>query len=302
MAPEISLDLDAALERIADGGKLTAEELTELADSPDILPTGMLADAVRRRAFGTDVTYLRVALVDSPTSTTAAEAPSARELRLTGSPDSLENAVLQVARLKADDEDRTVSGFSWMDIVRWAGKDGDVTPALKTLADVGLDVVAELPLDVVEDPTRILSELRVAGFRDVRLTFAKAAPVAERLRLFLDAGALAERFSHVTAIAPLPMSLNSLRPTTGYDDVKAVALARLATPDHVHIQVDWLRYGPKLAQVALTFGADDLDNVSASDDAPDGRRRAVVEELRKNIESAGFTAVERDGRFAALDE
>jgi 2-iminoacetate synthase ThiH len=63
------------------------------------------------------------------------------------------------------------------------------------------------------------------------------------------------------------------------------------------VQVDWQRYGPKLAQVALTFGADDLDNVSPSDEAPDGRRRAALEEVRRNIEAAGLTPAERDGRF-----
>jgi 2-iminoacetate synthase ThiH len=63
------------------------------------------------------------------------------------------------------------------------------------------------------------------------------------------------------------------------------------------VQVDWLRYGPKLAQVALTFGADDVDNVSTSDDAPEGRRRAPLDEVRRNIEAAGFTPAKRDGRF-----
>jgi 2-iminoacetate synthase ThiH len=62
--------------------------------------------------------------------------------------------------------------------------------------------------------------------------------------------------------------------------------------------VDWSRYGPKLAQVALTFGADDVWGVSASDEAPEGRRRAPLEEIRRNAEAAGFEPVERDGRFA----
>ena len=72
--------------------------------------------------------------------------------------------------------------------------------------------------------------------------------------------------------------------------MKTVAIARLAAPNIATIQVDWLRYGPKLAQVALTFGADDLDGVSAVDEAPDGRRRAPLEEMRRNIEAAGFVA------------
>ena len=92
------------------------------------------------------------------------------------------------------------------------------------------------------------------------------------------------------------MALSAFKPTTGYDDVKAVAIARLAAPLVPHIQVDWLRYGPKLAQVALTFGADDVDGVSASDAAPEGRRRSPLEEIRRNIEAAGFEPVERGGR------
>ena len=102
----------------------------------------------------------------------------------------------------------------------------------------------------------------------------------------------------VASVNPLPTVLSTFKPTTGYDDVKAVALARLALPGVAHLQVDWTRYGPKLAQVALTFGADDVDNVSASDDAPLGRRRAPLEEIRRNIEAAGFVPVERTGRFA----
>ena len=67
-------------------------------------------------------------------------------------------------------------------------------------------------------------------------------------------------------------------------------------PSVPSLQVDWQRYGPKLAQVALTFGADDIYGVSASDEAPEGRRRAPLEEIRRNIEAAGFQPVERYGR------
>jgi 2-iminoacetate synthase ThiH len=79
-----------------------------------------------------------------------------------------------------------------------------------------------------------------------------------------------------------------------------VAIGRLAAPTSPSIQVDWQRYGPKLAQVALTFGADDIYGVSASDEAPEGRRRAPVEEIRRNIEAAGFEPAERDGAFVVL--
>jgi aminodeoxyfutalosine synthase len=61
--------------------------------------------------------------------------------------------------------------------------------------------------------------------------------------------------------------------------------------------VDWSLYGPKLAQVALTFGADDLDAVSASDDESRGHRRSPLEEILRSIQAAWLTPVERNARF-----
>ena len=54
---------------------------------------------------------------------------------------------------------------------------------------------------------------------------------------------------------------------------------------------DNMRYG---------FGADDVDNVTASDEAPLGHRRAPLEDVRRNIEAAGLEPAERDGRFAIV--
>jgi aminodeoxyfutalosine synthase len=87
------------------------------------------------------------------------------------------------------------------------------------------------------------------------------------------------------------------QPTTGYDDVKVIAMARLLAANIETIQVDWVLYGPKLAQVALTVGADDVDAVSAVDDTAEGRRRSPLEEIRRNIRAAGQEPVERNGRF-----
>src|SRR4029079_19715582 len=86
-------------------------------------------------------------------------------------------------------------------------------------------------------------------------------------------------------------------PTTGYEDVKRIALARLVVDNVPSIQVDWSLYGPKLAQVALTVGADDVDGVSPEDDMGEGRRRAPLEEIPRNIVAAGQGPGERNRRF-----
>jgi 2-iminoacetate synthase ThiH len=53
--------------------------------------------------------------------------------------------------------------------------------------------------------------------------------------------------------------------------------------------------------VALTVGADDLDAVSPENDSPEGRRRAPLEEVRRNIRAAGQEPVERNGRFDLIE-
>jgi aminodeoxyfutalosine synthase len=291
---------DALLERVTAGDRLSPAEIATLSDAPDILPLGMLADALRRRLRGTRVTYLRLASCPFDQSFADAVPPAAREVRITGAPATLDVAVTAVRSAKAVAGDRTVSGFTWADIDRVASVKGTgVSRALAELRAAGLDAFAELPLDML--PDAVVGTLADAGFQQLRLTVANA-PASERRALVHRAAALQDTHGCVQALNPLPTALQAFRPTTGYDDVKAVAMARLAAPNIPTIQVDWSRYGPKLAQVALTFGADDLDAVTASDDAPDGRRRAPIEEVRRNIEAAGFTPAERDGRFQVESE
>jgi aminodeoxyfutalosine synthase len=285
---------DAHIDRVSAGERLSPDVIRELARTPDILPLGMLADALRRRLHGGRVTFVRVAVCAFDQSIADAVPPAARELRLTGSPESLDAAVNAVQAARSVAGVRTVAAFSWADAERWRAADGQ--GVLKKLHDAGLDAIAELPIDKVADLKTALRALATRGFTQVRLSVANA-PVAERTDLLIRAAELQDEFGCVQALDPLPAKLGAYRPTTGYDDVKMVAIARLAAPNIPSIQVDWQRYGPKLAQVALTFGADDVYGVSASDDAPEGRRRAPLEEIRRNIEAAGFEPVERDGRF-----
>lgn len=283
--------------RLAGGGRLTRAEVEALAAASDILGVGMLADEARRRAGGARVTFARVACCAYDTPLGEAVPLPAREVRLTGAPESLDVALSAVRSAKAVAGDRLLSGFSLVDLQTLAVGE-PLARVLQRLREAGLESVAEVPVDRLAAPEAAVEALAAAGYERVRLTMARPAPAA-RLKALLCAVDLRERFPQVHAINPLPMTLGAFRPTTGYEDVKVVALARLAAPPGTHIQVDWQRYGPKLAQVALTFGADDLDNVSASDEAPDGRRRAPLEEVRRNIEAAGLTAVERDGRWVA---
>jgi aminodeoxyfutalosine synthase len=289
---------DEQLEKVEAGERLSAGDVRALAQTPDVLPLGMLADALRRRGHGTRTTFVRVAMCRIDQSFADAVLPAAREVRITGSPDSIDIAVTAVRTARDIAGNRTVAAFSWADVERLAAGT-TVDRVLETLRTAGLDAVAEVPIDGIDDVAAALRRLADAGFERLRLSVARIA-AAERTGLLLRAGELQDELGTIHSLDPLPSSLNAFRPTTGYEDVKMVAIARLAAPAIPTIQVDWTRYGPKLAQVALTFGADDVYGISASDDTGEGRRRAPLEEIRRNIEAAGFEPVERDGRFAPV--
>lgn len=288
---------ESHLARIDAGEALTPDAIRDLSGVPDIVSLGMLADALRRRLHGGRATFVRVACCPFEKSFSDGVPPAAREVCITGAPDSLEVAVTAVTSARAVAGSRTVSGFSWADIQRLSGTARDAGAVLERLRQAGLDRLAELPLDTTTDVDAALACLRAAGFERIHLT-VESGGQASRPELWLRAAALQATIGGIQSINPLPTVLKTFRSTTGYEDVRSVALARLAAPHIPSVQVDWMRYGPKLAQVALTFGADDVWGVSASDLAPEGRRRAPLEEIRRNIEQAGFEAVERDGRFA----
>src|SRR5262245_38289598 len=111
---------DSRMERLAAGERLSPEEIRELCAGPDLLALGMLADALRRRLHGTRVTYVRVAT--SPVDQKPDVPSAAREVRVTGEPKSLDQAVNAVAAARdAAGAGRTVTGLSWLDVERLAG-------------------------------------------------------------------------------------------------------------------------------------------------------------------------------------
>ena len=259
------------MERAKSGAPLTAAELDELA-AADVLSLGMLADEVRRRRVGDTVTYSRDA-----------------ETRLTALPATLADATTAIRQAKASATGR-MAGYSIADVIErnW----GALADVLKQLKAAGLDAIAEAPVDRVADLPAALRAVQQAGLALNCLSLQK--PLNEsRTSYLLKVRDIVTQFPWLQAVAPLPREQSIAVPTTGYDDVRAVALARLALPSVKNIQVDWTQYGPKLAQVALTFGANDLDRVSTVDDDSLGRRRTSVEDVRRNIAAAGFTAAER---------
>jgi aminodeoxyfutalosine synthase len=275
-------------------------DLAALAASHDIISTGILADEARHKRHGSRTTFVRVAHVDVTPGGPVEWPSAAGEVRITGAPANRSAAVTRVREVAATLRGHVLSGFSLDDLEATAALEGMTLRALlEELHAAGLELVAEAPFDRLRDARRSVEEVNISGLALARLTIHQL-PAADPIALLKDVVALQRAVAVVRAFAPLPRKLNPAVPTTGYDDVKRVALARLIVDNVASIQVDWSLYGPKLAQVALTVGADDVDGVSAMDDMSEGRRRASLEEIRRNIMAAGLEPVERNGRFETI--
>lgn len=272
-------------------------DLSPLASSHDILTLGMLADEARRARHGLTTTFLRVAALPAEPGASTAVAPGAGEARLVGTPASTAAAIARIAEVAPLLGDVPLSGFSLADLEQLAAREQVTLRALlESLREAGLEMVDEAPFDRLQDARRSIEEVNIAGLALGRLTIHQK-PSADLQPLFTAVAALQKSVAVIRAFAPLPRKVNPAVPTTGYDDVKSVALARLFVDNVASIQVDWALYGPKLAQVALTMGADDIDGVSPEHDTSEGLRRAPLEEVRRNIRAAGFEPAERGGRF-----
>jgi aminodeoxyfutalosine synthase len=101
------------------------------------------------------------------------------------------------------------------------------------------------------------------------------------------------------AFHPDNTALDHISKTTGFDDIREIAVSRLMLDNIPHIKAYWVMMSPRIAQIAQRFGADDLDGTlveeriyhDAGATTSQGLRRG---ELTRLITEAGREPVERD--------
>ena len=101
------------------------------------------------------------------------------------------------------------------------------------------------------------------------------------------------------AFHPDNTGLSHIQKPTGLMDLKTMAISRLMLDNFPHIKAYWVMLGIKTAQLALSFGADDIDGTVVHekiyhDAGSDSPQELTVAELRRLIEEAGRIPVERD--------
>jgi aminodeoxyfutalosine synthase len=169
--------------------------------------------------------------------------------------------------------DHKVSGQRWLEIAR-------------TAHEIGLPSNATMLYGHIETPEeRVEHILLLRGLQDRTHGFVAFIPLAFH--------------PENTALAHLPKP-------TGIDDLKTIAVSRLLLDNFDHIKAYWIMLTPRIAQVALRFGADDLDGTvieekiyhDAGATTPQQLARADLERL---IRAAGRVPVERDTLYRPVD-
>jgi aminodeoxyfutalosine synthase len=101
------------------------------------------------------------------------------------------------------------------------------------------------------------------------------------------------------AFHPDNTKLSHIPKPSGLLDLKTMAVSRLMLDNFPHVKAYWVMLGIKTAQIALSFGADDIDGTVVyekiyHDAGSDQPQEVTVAELRRLIEEAGRVPVERD--------
>ncbi len=159
----------------------------------------------------------------------------------------------------------------------------------------------------------IVRAVHRAGIKtNATMLYGHIETLEERVEHLLALRAVQDDTGGFSAFIPLAFhskntELSHIPATTAVDDLKNVAVARLLLDNFDHIKAYWVMIGESLAQLALSFGADDLDGTimeerithTAGATSAKGHTR---NQMRTLIRNAGFEPVERDSFYNPVQE
>ncbi len=104
------------------------------------------------------------------------------------------------------------------------------------------------------------------------------------------------------AFHPAHTALSHLSTTSGFDDLKQIAVSRLMFDNIPHIKAYWIMMTPSVAQIAQRFGANDIDGTVVEEKIYHDAGATTAQHLRRQdllrlIREAGREPVERDTSY-----
>jgi aminodeoxyfutalosine synthase len=223
--------------------------------------------------------------------------------------------------IKAERPDLHIQAFTCVEIAHFADiATQSIDKTLEDLVDAGLGSIPGGGAEVFSPRIRErLCPTKLSGrqWLEVAKAAHRAGLKSNATMLYGHIETAAERVEHLLALReaqdetggflcfiplafhPKNTGLESMSPTGGVDDLKNIAVSRLLLDNFPHIKAYWVMLGPKVAQIAISFGADDLDGTvleekithMAGAETAQTMTRAEIEHL---IRQAGGEPLERD--------
>lgn len=224
-----------------------------------------------------------------------------------------------------------IQAFTAVEIDYFARSENiSVREVLKRLRDCGLDSLPGGGAEIFSSRVRdIICNKKISGERwlevheaahnlgmrtNATMLYGHVETPAERIEHLIKLRDLQERTGGFLAFIPLAFHPGNtglegmgLSRTTGYEDLKVLAVARLMLDNFDHIKAFWVMIGPKLAQVSLAFGVDDIDGTVVEEKITHAAGGDTGQSLTKGqmirmIKAAGRVPAERDTLYKILEE
>lgn len=231
--------------------------------------------------------------------------------------------------IKSVRPDVHIQAFTCVEIAHLAEISGQsVSDTLQELKEAGLGSIPGGGAEVFSERIRGLTcekKLSGRGWLDVAETAHKHGLHSNATMLYGHIETDEERLEHLDmlrtaqdetggflayiplAFHPKNTELSQLSRTTGIDDLKNIAVARCFLDNFPHIKAYWVMIGPKLAQVALSFGADDMDGTVKEEvithmAGAETEQALGSDQLRRLIQEAGRVPVQRDTLYNIIEQ
>ena len=239
---------------------------------------------------------------------------------------TLNTYVDMVAAVKKRFPDIYLHSFSPSEIVHVSQKSVlSVDDAVKALKEAGLDSVPGAS-DLLVDRIRAKvspRKITVDEWRKVMYAIYRNNMVSSATMTYGMGETDEEKVAHLKVIrdiqdetgvlqcfipwsfSPEKTRMENMLSATGIDYLKILAIARIFLDNVIHIQAGWLTEGLKLAQVALSMGANDMGGVLMEEvvvKATGIITRTNKKELIHIIQNAGKIPVQRDSRYRVIKE
>lgn len=234
-----------------------------------------------------------------------------------------------IRRVKAILPEAAVKAFTAIELSYMIRKAGlSVGEGLRLLIDAGMDAIPGGGAEIFDEEIRaricpdkgstaewfeVHRAAHEAGIKsNATMLYGHVENVAHRIDHLLRLRALQDETGGFNAFIPLKYrnfgnSMSQIGEVAVTDDLRTLAMSRLVLDNVPHIKAYWVMYGKQTTEMALAFGADDIDGtiddstkIYSMAGADDTRPRMSVDEMREMVSRAGSRAVERDTLYNEL--